>query len=65
MARQTLKQKVEELERNNGYIANNVLDAIWVIDWDTMKFEYSTPSIERISGFTVAEYVKLIEGIRL
>ena len=51
-----LKNKIEELEEKHRVVADNLLDAIWVIDIGTLKFEYITPSIEKISGYTADEF---------
>ena len=56
-----LKDKVRALEQKHRVIAENLLDAIWIIDAKTLKFEYITPSIEKISGYT-AERGKSIRG---
>lgn len=60
-----LKQKIEELEKKHRIVTNNLLDAIWVIDAETLKFEYISPSIERISGYTSDEYMNLTVEERL
>lgn len=52
----SLKTKVEKLEKRYRYIADNLLDAIWVVDAQTLKFEFITPSIERISGFSAEDF---------
>ena len=51
-----LKNKIEELEEKHRVVADNLLDAIWVIDIATLQFEYITPSIEKISGYTADEF---------
>jgi len=60
-----LKGKIEQLEERHSFIANNLIDAIWVVDAETMKFEYVTPSIEKISGYTPEEYMGLTVQDRL
>ena len=54
-----LKNRIEELEQNNRFLSDNLLDAIWVVDAETLKYEYITPSIERISGYTADEYLNV------
>lgn len=54
---ESLKDRIEELERKHRVVADNLLDAIWVIDVETLKFEYITPSIEQISGYTPDEFI--------
>ncbi|MBW1887931.1 MAG: PAS domain S-box protein [Deltaproteobacteria bacterium] len=41
MPKQTLRQKVEELEKRNKYVSENLLDGIWVINAETLKTEFS------------------------
>lgn len=52
-----LKRKIEELEKKHRLLADNLLDAIWVIDVETLQYDYITPSIEKISGYSVDEYM--------
>ncbi len=54
-----LKNRIEKLEQKHRAIAENVIDAIWVVNTETLKFEYVTPSIERISGYTPDEFINL------
>jgi len=60
-----LQEKIEELESKYRVLADNLLDAIWVLDAATLKYEYMTPSIERISGYTVDEILGLTIKDRL
>ena len=60
-----LKNKIEELEQKHRVIADNLLDAIWVLDAETLKFEFMTPSIERVSGYAADEYMNLTIQDRL
>jgi hypothetical protein len=34
-----LKDKIEELEQKHRVIADNLLDAIWIINAETLKFD--------------------------
>ena len=54
-----LEKRVKELEEKNRYIADNLLDAIWIVDADTLKYEYITTSIEKMSGYTAEETMNL------
>jgi PAS domain S-box-containing protein len=60
-----LKDKVRELEQKHQVISEDLLDAIWIIDMETLRFEYITPSIEKISGYTSDEYLNLRLADRL
>ncbi len=55
----TLKDQIVELELKHSVIAENLIDAIWVLDTGTLKFEYATPSIEKISGYSPEEFTNL------
>jgi PAS domain S-box-containing protein len=48
---------LQESERRYRLLADNVSDNIWVFDLGTMRFSYSSPSIEGITGFTEEEAV--------
>ena len=54
-----LKKRIEELEEKNRYIADNLIDAIWVIDTKTLQYDFVTPSIERISGYSPEEITQM------
>ena len=54
-----LKEKIEKLEEKHRVIADNLLDV------ETLKFDYITPSIERISGYKADEYKNLTLQNRL
>jgi PAS domain S-box-containing protein len=51
-----LTVNIKNLEKKYRIVTDNLLDAIWVVDAETLKFEYITPSIEKISGYTAEEY---------
>jgi len=55
---ENLKRKIEKLEEKHRLIADNLLDAIFVLDATTLKFDYITPSIRKISGYSADEYKK-------
>ena len=60
-----LKRKIEKLEEKHRLIADNLLDAICVLDATTLKFDDITPSIEKISGYSADEYKKFTVMDRL
>lgn len=53
-----LKEKIEKLEKKHRVVADNLLDAIWVINVETLTYDFITPSIEKISGYTPDEFKK-------
>jgi PAS domain S-box-containing protein len=60
-----LKEKIEELEKKHRIVAENLIDAIWVLDVETLKFDYITRSIEKTSGYTADEYMNFTIQERL
>ena len=53
----TLKNKLKELEERYKLISDNMIDAIWAVNAETFKYEYITPSIEKMTGYTPDEYM--------
>ncbi|MDJ0720591.1 MAG: response regulator [Desulfobacterales bacterium] len=52
------KKLTEDLrisEKRYRLLAENVTDIIWTLDLATLKFDYLSPSVERIRGFTPEE----------
>lgn len=53
-----IESRIMALEKERRLVSDNLIDAIWTLDVETQTFDYITPSIEKISGFTPEEYVK-------
>ena len=54
---ENIEQRIKKLEKSNQLLVDNMYDAIWVIDVASMTFEYITPSIQQISGYSSEEYI--------
>lgn len=50
-----IKDRIKELEKHNRLFAENLAEVLLVIDVKTLKYEYVTPSIFKISGYTSKE----------
>lgn len=50
-----LNKEVKQNEEKYRFLIENSLDVIWVIDVETMKFIFVSPSVEKLRGFTAEE----------
>lgn len=53
-----LRSALTGMERNEKLyrlLAENVSDVIWILDMETRRFRYVSPSVERMRGYTPAE----------
>ena len=41
----SIKDKVKELEKQNRLLTENLVDSIWVIDAETLRYEFSAPPL--------------------
>lgn len=51
--------KIKDMEEKHRLLADNMIDAIWVLDSKAYKYEYITPSIEKISGYRADELLSI------
>lgn len=47
----SIKERIEQIGQLDRLLADNLADAIWVLDANTLIYEYITPSIQKISGY--------------
>ena len=48
----SIKDKLKDLEKENRLLADNLVDAVWVVNAGNLTYEYITPSIFSITGYT-------------
>lgn len=53
----TFTLNVKDLENKYRIVTNNIIDIVWVLDAATLKYEYITPSIASLSGYTAEELI--------
>ncbi len=51
------KHELGDITRKYHLIVNNLTDVIWILD-DTFTINYITPGIEKLTGYTVTEYMQ-------
>ncbi|HEY9123854.1 MAG TPA: PAS domain S-box protein [Bacteroidales bacterium] len=51
----TAEENIRKSEANYRLLAENIEDVIWKMDIETMQYTFITPSIYKLSGFTVEE----------
>lgn len=50
-----IREKIKEIGELNHLLANNLVDCIWVVDASTLKYEYISPSVVKMNGYTARE----------
>jgi len=53
------EEALRKSEEKYKLLAENVTDAICVIDLDKLKFEYASPSVKKVFGYPVEEFMDL------
>ena len=51
--------QIQESERRHRLLTENVADVIWILDFETMKMKYISPSVETAQGYTPNEIMSL------
>jgi PAS domain S-box-containing protein len=50
-----IEDRIKNQEGQYGLLAKRLVDAIWVVDIESMKYVYMTPSVETLRGYTPEE----------
>ncbi|MBF0530839.1 MAG: PAS domain S-box protein [Deltaproteobacteria bacterium] len=58
MAR-SLEEKFQAQEKKLGLLSKNMVDAIWVLDPETMKYTYISHSVKQLRGYSEQESMTL------
>ena len=59
MDNKSMQTRIEELEDRYKLIADNLVDAIWVLDVQTLTCDFITPSVAKLSGYAAADYAHM------
>ncbi len=55
---------LEASERRYRLLAENVTDTIWVVNLETMRYDYVSPSVQKLMGYSAEEAMEVgIEGL--
>ena len=57
--RKKSEEKLQASEARYRLLAENASDIIWTLSLDSLRFTYLSPSVERITGYTVDECLQL------
>jgi len=60
-----LIDKIKQLEEKHNFISENLINAVWILDADTMRYDYISPSIKEMSGYSAEEYLNVPVSDRL
>lgn len=56
MAKQALlSEKLQEAQNNYSLISENLVDAVWVLDLESLRYLYISPSVQELRGYTAQE----------
>ncbi|WP_153307553.1 PAS domain S-box protein [Desulfospira joergensenii] len=58
-------EQVKKFESNQKLLSESSIDAIWTLDAETLKYEYMTESIKKMSGYGPDEYINRSASERL
>jgi len=50
--------KLKESEQRYKYLAENIADVVWILDVNTMKIKYVSPSVFKLRGYTQEEVMQ-------
>ncbi|MBT3185535.1 MAG: PAS domain S-box protein [Nitrospina sp.] len=53
--RKRSKEALKANERKYRLLTENIRDVVWVLDVETMRFQYVSPSVKRLRGYTPEE----------
>ncbi len=53
-----LLQRLQKSEQIYRLLADNVLDVLWILDLETQRFRYVSPSVQKLRGYTPEEVME-------
>ncbi|MFH2065183.1 MAG: PAS domain S-box protein [Pseudomonadota bacterium] len=60
----SLKERIQALEGQNHLLDGSLADTLWVLDSETLNYEYVTSSVYKNSGYTAEELVNTMVSER-
>ena len=54
-----IEQRITDYEQKYGYLTKGLVDAVWVVDVENMRYLYITPEINKLRGYTAEEIVDM------
>ena len=53
----SVENKVKEYEEKYGLLTQGLVDSVWVVELDTLKYLYTSSNVERLRGYTAEEII--------
>lgn len=53
--RKEAEQRLQESEKQYRLLAERIADVVWVLDLETLRFKYLSPSVQNLFGYSVDE----------
>jgi|GEM_PF-4234055 len=51
--------EIKKIEKDHRFLSQNLIDAVWIVDAKSLRFEYITESVENLSGYPADEFMTL------
>ncbi|MBI5030855.1 MAG: diguanylate cyclase [Chloroflexi bacterium] len=53
--RERVERALRDSEKMYHLLADNIYDVLWILDWETRRYRYISPSVEHLRGYTAEQ----------